>query len=188
MTQLPPEKSSSPTTGLTGRKIIYDKDGKPCRSCNTLLDFQFATGKIDPKAAKISLKTTPNKSKFISGALTGLIPGSRTYRKIQPPTKEQVGHDSWMLLHSVVASYQEEPNDVERKEMTRFIELFGKVYPVKEHGEDLTNYIKSKPIDATNRNTLGLWLNQYHNTINSHLGKEAFDSKFWEDRWVNGWE
>lgn len=188
MTQLPPEKSSSPTTGLTGRKIIYDKDGKPCRSCNTLLDFQFATGKIDPKAAKTSLKTTPNKSKFISGALTGLIPGSRTYRKIQPPTKEQVGHDSWMLLHSVVASYQEEPNDVERKEMTRFIELFGKVYPVKEHGEDLTNYIQSKPIDATNRNTLGLWLNQYHNTINSHLGKEAFDSKFWEDRWVNGWE
>ncbi|CAL9729351.1 mitochondrial FAD-linked sulfhydryl oxidase Erv1p [Monosporozyma unispora] len=188
MADIPPEKPSSPTTGLTGRKIIYDKDGKPCRSCNTLLDFQFATGKIDAKAAKSLPKMIPTKSSTVSGALAGLIPGSRTYKRISPPTKEQIGHDSWLLLHSIVASYENEPSEVERKEMTRFIELFGKVYPVKEHGEDLTNYIKSKPIDSANRSTLGVWLSQYHNTINARLGKEKFDTKFWEDRWVNGWE
>lgn len=185
----PPSKPSSPETGLTGRKIIYDADGKPCRSCNTLLDFQFATGKIDSKKTTLT-KANPSisKNKTPGGLLFGLIPGSRTYRKVPPPREEQIGHDSWTLLHSVVANYGSTPNDDQQKEMTRFLELFGKVYPVKEHGDSMVNYMKNNPINATNRNTLSQWLSGYHNNINKQLGKESFDFKFWEDRWVNGWE
>lgn len=181
------ETKKFPTTGLTGRKIIYDKDGKPCRSCNTLLDFKYATGKLDQKfaAAATATATTSN----MKSSKLGLIPGSRSYRKIPPPNKEEIGTSSWMLLHSIVSRFDEnEPTQTEKIEMKRFLELFGKVYPIKEHGQNMTQYIVSNPIDVTNRYTLSQWLSKYHNSINVKLGKESFDTKFWEERWVNGWD
>ncbi|KAK5963147.1 uncharacterized protein PWA37_004850 [Arxiozyma heterogenica] len=176
-----------PTTGLTGRKIIYDEDGKPCRACNTLLDFKYATGKLDRKSVAAATTTTTTRS--VKSSKLNLIPGSRSYRSIPPPNKEEIGTSSWMLLHSIVSKFDEkEPTQIEKIEMKRFLELFGKIYPIKEHGRNMTQYIKSNPIDVTNRSTLGQWLSKYHNSVNVKLGKESFDTKFWEDRWVNGWD
>lgn len=177
----------SPATGLTGRKIIYDEDGKPCRSCNTLLDFKYATGKLDRKS--VAAATTTTTTRNVKSSKLNLIPGSRSYRRIPPPNKEEIGTSSWILLHSIVSKFDEnEPTQIEKIEMKRYLELFAKIYPIKEHGRNMTQYIKSNPIDVTNRSTLGQWLSKYHNSVNIKLGKESFDAKFWEDRWVNGWD
>lgn len=181
------DTKKSPATGMTGRKIIYDEDGKPCRSCNTLLDFKYATGKLDPKSTAAAIATTTSTN--MNSSNLGLIPGSRSYRKVPPPSKEEIGTSSWILLHSIVSRFEDkEPSQTEKIEMKRFLELFGKVYPIREHGQNMIQYIKSNPIDVTNRFTLGQWLSKYHNSVNNKLGKEPFDTKFWEDRWVNGWD
>lgn len=160
------------------KKIILDKDGKPCRSCNSMLDFQKATGKT-------SVLRSVQSNEMVQAAL---IPGSRSYKQINPPSAKQIGSDSWTLLHSITSKYSDEPTEKEKSEMDRFLHLFGKFYPVEEHGEAMKRYITTNKIDTINKLKLNNWMNSFHNYINSKSKKESFPTQFWEERWINGWE
>lgn len=158
--------------------LLLDEDGKPCRSCNSLIDFQRATGRksvVRPVRAKETLSVP-------------LIPGSRSYKQVSPPKADKLGHDSWILLHTIASKYSETPSDKEREEMARFLTLFSKFYPVEEHGQQMGKYIMKNKIDNANKLSMNNWLNNFHNHINSKLKKESFPTQYWEDRWINGWE
>ncbi|SCU98015.1 LAFA_0G14906g1_1 [Lachancea sp. 'fantastica'] len=164
---------TSSTEGLSGRKIVYDEDGKPCRSCNTLLDFQLATGKIG---------TTSNKN-------TGLtIDKTESYAKIDPPDVEVLGKSSWTLLHAIAASYPKKPSDFQKGEMKQFMTIFSHVYPCWWCAKDFEKFIRENAPKVDSRDELGKWMCDAHNDVNRKLGKPIFDCNLWEKRWVDGWE
>lgn len=151
-----------PEVGVSGRKIIYDKDGKPCRTCNTLLDFQMATGKAPSSKPAVA---KPKQEMEL------------------PPDVEKIGRSSWTLLHSIAATYPENPNTKQQQDLKQFLNLFGNFYPCWFCADDFKGYItKNEPKVAT-QDDFGKWLCDAHNEVNRKLGKPIFDCKFWKKRW-----
>ncbi|KAI5950924.1 ERV1 [Candida jiufengensis] len=167
-----------PEFGASGRKIIY-KDGKPCRTCNTLMDFQFATGK------SISSSTQKEKQPTESSEKPNF---KLKYPKEEPPDVSQLGKSSWTLLHSIAATYPETPTTKQQTELKQFINLFSGFYPCWYCGEDFKNYIKKNQPKTQTQEDFGKWLCDAHNDVNKKLGKPQFNCQFWKQRWKDGWE
>ncbi|CCE63585.1 hypothetical protein TPHA_0F00990 [Tetrapisispora phaffii CBS 4417] len=175
-------RSTEETKGLTGRTVVYDEDGKPCRACNTLEDFRFVTGKVTTSkiaAAGKPAKTMPEES---------LIPGSRSYERTNPPDVNELGKSTWNFLHSMTAQYPKEPSPVQKTEMSNFLHLFSRVYPCNWCAKDFEKYLKENAPKVNSREELGRWMCEAHNSVNVKLRKEKFNCDFWEKRWREGWE
>ncbi|KAL6941931.1 Flavin-linked sulfhydryl oxidase of the mitochondrial IMS [Hanseniaspora vineae] len=163
--------------GVTGRKIIYDEDGKPCRSCNTLLDFQMVTGKISSTAIPAHTSNTSAGPELKSASY-----------KQDPPDVEELGKSTWTFLHSVAAKYPKAPNKEQQGDMKNFINIFSKLYPCSWCADDFKDYIAQNAPKVGSRDELGKWFCEAHNEVNVKLGKEKFDCNLWEKRWKDGWE
>lgn len=145
-----------------------------CRSCNSLLDFQLATGGI-----KSPIKT-PKKEP---------VPEKKTvYAKDFPPDVEKLGRSSWTLLHSIAATYPDTPSNKQQADMKQFLKLFGNFYPCWYCGEDFGKYLAKNEPTTESLDTLGLWLCEAHNDVNKKLGKPQFNCDLWKQRWKDGWE
>ncbi|GAV51960.1 hypothetical protein ZYGR_0AF04320 [Zygosaccharomyces rouxii] len=182
-----------PQEGVSGRKIIYDENGKPCRSCNTLLDFRFATGKITGKqaasaaaAAAAAAASTPAGS--LGPTATEKIPGSKTHEKGEPLDVEGLGRSSWNVLHTITANYPDKPSNSQQSEMRQFLQLFSHIYPCSWCASDFERYLKTHAPKLGSRDEFGRWMCEAHNEVNAKLNKETFDCNFWEKRWKDGWD
>ncbi|CCE88515.1 Piso0_002025 [Millerozyma farinosa CBS 7064] len=171
-----PQVVERPESGVTGRKIIYDKDGKPCRACNTLLDFRMATG------GSVASGSTQSKPKD-SFEKKETVPS-----KDCPPDVEELGRSSWTLLHSIAATYPEKPTGDQQSNLKQFISLFGKLYPCWFCGEDFQSYVEKKEPQVMTQEAFGRWLCDAHNEVNIKLGKPTFDCNLWKQRWKDGWD
>ncbi|AQZ13065.1 ERV1 (YGR029W) [Zygosaccharomyces parabailii] len=176
--------NSQPQEGLSGRKIVYDENGKPCRSCNTLLDFKFATGKISTKQA--SVKGT-NATTLNSGS-DEKIPHSKAYVKADPADVERLGNSSWTLLHTISANYPSNPREHQKSEMKQFLQIFSHIYPCSWCASDFEQYIRNHAPKLDSRDDFGRWMCEAHNEVNAKLNKELFDCNFWKNRWKDGWD
>ncbi|AMD22932.1 HHR163Wp [Eremothecium sinecaudum] len=168
-------KSESKVVGPSGRKIVYDKDGKPCRVCNTMLDFQFATGGT---AGKVASSSKSPASEIPNGS----------YARIDPPDVEQLGRSSWTLLHSIAARYPEAPSTTQKQEIKQFMTIFSHIYPCNWCAKDFEEFIRNNAPRVDSREELGRWLCEAHNDVNKKLGKEEFNCNLWTKRWVDGWD
>lgn len=130
-----------------------------------------------PTAAAVSTLSSSN-----------LIPGSKTYAKVDPPDVEQLGRSSWTLLHSIAAKYPKTPSDTQKQEMKQFMTIFSHVYPCWWCAKDFEKFIKNNAPKVDSRNELGLWICEAHNDVNKKLGKEEFDCTLWDKRWIDGWD
>lgn len=111
-----------------------------------------------------------------------------SYAKDCPPDVEQLGRSSWTLLHSIAASYPENPTNKQQADLKQFISLFGNFYPCWFCGEDFVKYsAKNEPKVAT-QDDFGKWLCEAHNEVNTKLGKQQFDCNLWKQRWKDGWK
>ncbi|KAI0460967.1 hypothetical protein LJB42_001296 [Komagataella kurtzmanii] len=176
MTKDPQEEPSNdkPLFGSTGRKIIYDKDGKPCRSCNTLLDFKMAGGSL---MGALSTKK-PSLAK-------DSVP--ETYKQ-EPPDVEQLGKSTWTFLHSVAATYPESPSPSQQDDMRQFMNIFGKIYPCWFCAKDFQKWSSKNEPKLKTQEEFGRWLCDAHNEVNAKLGKPKFDCNLWKQRWKDGWD
>ncbi|EDO14939.1 hypothetical protein Kpol_385p8 [Vanderwaltozyma polyspora DSM 70294] len=177
--------SNQPSEGLTGRKIIYDEDGKPCRSCNTLEDFKFVTGKITGKPVG---STSSAKSTHHIPKTSKLIPGSKIYEKQDPPDVNELGKSTWNFLHSMAAKYPVNPSSQQKSEMNQFFNIFSHIYPCNWCADDFEKYIRENAPRVNSRDELGRWLCDAHNQVNEKLGKEKFNCNLWDKRWRTGWD
>ncbi|KAJ8113352.1 hypothetical protein OPT61_g4495 [Boeremia exigua] len=125
MSSLPTETAEKKDTEKTlpgGKKIIngivYDADGKPCRTCNDMSAL-FALGGKKKRAA-----------------LPPALP------KDCPPDVAQLGRSSWTLLHSITATYPENPPSSLQTETSAFLRTFGKLYPCWVCAEDFQDWMK----------------------------------------------
>lgn len=157
--------------------MILNFANRRCRACNTLLDFQMATGK---------LKTVEETSKQPS--VQNTAPKSSAYDKEDPPDVEKLGSSTWTLLHLIAATYPEEPTTKEQADMKLFVSLFGKFYPCWFCAKDFRAYIKKYEPDTSSQDSFGRWLCNAHNEVNIKLGKEKFNCDIWKKRWKDGWD
>ncbi|KAK9315601.1 ERV/ALR sulfhydryl oxidase domain-containing protein [Lipomyces starkeyi] len=145
---------------------VLDKDGKPCRTCNSLLDFRKAKGMSAAAAAAKPVATDC------------------------PPDVNELGRSTWTFLHSVAANYPEQATPVQQGDMKSFLRIFGKIYPCWYCAEDFQKWAEeaeNKP-KVTGREEFGRWLCDAHNEVNRKLGKPEFDCNLWKERWRDGWK
>lgn len=129
---------------LTG--LILDKDGKVCKTCNSLKDMARATKNFHPG---ITEKENPE------------VIDER------PPDIEQLGRSSWTLLHSIAAKYPEDPTEKERYNMLLFVKLFSELYPCGPCAEDFKTWInKGNLPDVQSQERLSRWFCDAHNEGN----------------------
>ncbi|KAK6199201.1 ERV/ALR sulfhydryl oxidase domain-containing protein [Scheffersomyces amazonensis] len=179
-----------PQIGVTGRKIVYDKDGKPCRTCNTLQDFQFVTAGMKPKLTSPP-PSTSNKTVSESAIASPVDTSNKIaggYAKDYPPDVSELGRSSWTLLHSIAATYPENPSTKEQQDLKQFVKLFGNFYPCWFCRDDFVKYIDKNEPKVETQDNFGKWLCEAHNEVNVKLGKPKFNCNLWKQRWKNGWD
>ncbi|KAK9355519.1 ERV/ALR sulfhydryl oxidase domain-containing protein [Lipomyces doorenjongii] len=145
---------------------VLDKDGKPCRTCNSLLDFR--------------------KAKGMSAAAAAAKPVAADC----PPDVNELGRSTWTFLHSVAANYPEQATPAQQGDMKSFLRIFGTIYPCWYCAEDFRKWAadaENKP-KVTGREEFGRWLCDAHNEVNKKLGKPEFDCNLWKERWRDGWK
>lgn len=187
--------TAAPVFGATGRKIIYGPDGKPCRSCNTLLDFKMATGKPITKPIINTSDNVKDTSTSTTSTITkekGNVSENKNngYAQLDPPDVTELGRSTWTFLHSLAATYPPKPTQLQQNEMVQFLSIFAKVYPCWFCAKDFKNYIEkeeTKPRVKT-QEEFGRWLCDAHNEVNVKIGKPKFDCNLWRQRWKDGWE
>lgn len=176
---------------IDGKRVVLDENGKPCRSCNSLLDFRFATAKMEPKE---SSNSKPNTAKLGTSAaavaaVAGATASTSPVSDDCPPDVAVLGRSAWTLLHTMAAQYPEKPNENQRKDMGTFIDTFSRLYPCWYCAEDFQKWMgkKGNSPSLDSREDLSRWMCKAHNEVNQKLGKPAFDCNLWKYRWKDGW-
>ncbi|KAJ5046578.1 uncharacterized protein L3040_003817 [Drepanopeziza brunnea f. sp. 'multigermtubi'] len=156
------ESSTEPPKKLP-KGIILGKDGKPCRTCNSLKDMTSQSRKFTKTPTTIAPRECP-------------------------PDVEQLGRSSWTLLHSITAAYPTEPTPTEQTQASTFVSLFAKLYPCWVCAEDFQDWMARNKVRTESREEFGRWMCEAHNDVNRKLGKREFDCSKWEERWRTGWK
>lgn len=105
-----------------------------------------------------------------------------------PPDVEQLGRSSWTLLHSITATYPENPTSTDQSNVKQFMGLIGKLYPCWVCAEDFQDFMNKNKVRTESRDAFGKWMCEAHNEVNRKLGKNEFDCTRWEERWRTGWK
>lgn len=155
-----------------------------CRACNTLLDFKSIAGKKKPETSSASSASV--------GAAAGIVasaaPSYDATPDDCPPDVEQLGRSTWTLLHSIAATYPNNPSADQKNHLMNFMTSFSHLYPCFYCADDFRDYMKKEKINVTNRDEFGKWLCNAHNAVNVKLGKPTFDCNLWKERWKDGWK
>jgi len=54
-----------------------------------------------------------------------------------PLDKDQLGRNTWSLLHTMAANYPETPSETQREKMKSFMNIFSEFYPCEPCAADL---------------------------------------------------
>jgi len=154
---------------------VYGTGGRsaqPCRACH---DFQQWTQMNAHK--RTDSRTDPKTSE----------PIQQHDDKECPLSRDQLGRNTWSLLHTMAAYYPSDPTPQQRTDMKTWIELFGKWYPCDHCAQDFRRDIASDPPQTQSQHSLSEWFCRIHNKVNEKLGKKLFDCKRVDERWLKGW-
>ena len=125
-----------------------------------------------------SSKDTSIKSEKIGDLLT---PEGAT--KPLTLTKQEIGRNTWSLLHSMAAAYPNEPTDDDKKQITNFMYGLAPLFPCKICGSHLLKMLNKEGAKANSREELVNYICKIHNIVNKVLNKPAFDCKKAFDFW-----
>ena len=151
--------------------------GYSCRNCTSFASWAAQT-KQQLKSDTTTAGTTTTTS---TTAASGPPPDC-------PPDVEVLGRSSWTLLHTIAATYPEQPSRGQQSDMLSFVKLFSKLYPCWTCAEDFQGYIARDAPQVGSRGEFGMWLCGAHNDVNRKLGKPEFECARWEERWRTGWK
>ena len=98
-------------------------------------------------------------------------------------TKQEIGRNTWSLLHSIAASYPNEPTEEDKKHITNFLYGLANPFPCKICGTHLLKMLKKEGVHANSREELVNYICKIHNIVNKVLEKPQFDCKKAFDFW-----
>lgn len=103
-------------------------------------------------------------------------PGQAISRKLGNETlKAELGRASWMLFHTMMAQFPNEPSIEEQVALESYVHLFQRLYPCGECAEHFRGILEEFPPQVSSRNTAAGWACHVHNQVNESLDKEIFD-------------
>nr|CAB3248827.1 FAD-linked sulfhydryl oxidase ALR-like [Phallusia mammillata] len=168
---------------MAGRRLFEDDNGdgalqyKGRRACRACDDFKSWRKNHSPRSNE-NVKQKPD----LTDANLEKVPEDC------PLDIQELGSNTWSFLHTMAAYYPEKPNEQEKKDMTKFIDLFSKFYPCEHCALDFQHSIKKKKPDVQSRYSLSDWFCQQHNIVNRKLSKPEFDCSKVLERWRDGWK
>ena len=130
---------------------------------------------------------------FLAGAMSSRL-FARTARPVGaesafdlrgPPTKAELGHAGWILLHTIAANFPEAPSRSEQRAARQLLTSLSDLYPCRTCAAHLRSYIGAHDVAVGSREALSRWACELHNDVNRRNGKEAFfcDAGVLDHRW-----
>ena len=98
-------------------------------------------------------------------------------------TKQEIGRNTWSLLHSIAASYPNEPSEEDKKHIANFLFGLANLFPCKICGTHLLKMLKKEGVHADSREELVNYICKIHNIVNKVLEKPTFNCKKAFDFW-----
>ena len=98
-------------------------------------------------------------------------------------TKQEIGRNTWSLLHSIAASYPNEPTKEDKQQVTNFLYGLANLFPCKICGSHLLKMLNKEGVHADSREELVNYICKIHNIVNKVLNKPQFDCKKAFDFW-----
>jgi len=165
-TKLPPGKGG-------GKSPLDDCFDPSCHSKQEL--FKMMVGKsAKGKTVPFSSQSTGESSEQnkTSGGAQGLA-AEKPYEC--PADREELGRQSWTLLHSIAAYYPEKPSEEHRRHAHSFLEALSHLYPCTHCAYHLRDSMAKAPPKLESRTDFSMWLCAQHNDVNRRLGKPEFE-------------
>ncbi|CAO1614358.1 unnamed protein product [Sympodiomycopsis kandeliae] len=174
----------------SGKRVVLGPDGKPCRACNSKLAFAEAMRGGGGSTATTK-KTSPMAglgAAAAAGTTTTSTPASPC-----PPDVEELGSQSWTLIHSISANYPDAPSEIQKQALTQFWNALPILYPCSYCAEALSQEYKQDDLqNATkDRDSATKFACNVHNAVNTRLGKPVWDCEDLQRlkrRWLDGGE
>lgn len=88
--------------------------------------------------------------------------------------KESIGRATWSLLHAVADLYPAEYNETYTQAFQALLNALSVVYPCDACREHIKTYLQDHPPRFENRAHTVRWVFNFHNAVNSRLGKPIF--------------
>mmetsp|Transcript_22960 Transcript_22960/g.80122 ORF Transcript_22960/g.80122 Transcript_22960/m.80122 type:complete len:190 (+) Transcript_22960:6462-7031(+) len=137
-----------------------------------------------------SADASPSRAVRAGDAAAALPPGMAANMQAaltakEPPTKQQLGHCTWTLLHRLAAQFPAEPTADDQATITTFFTLFGQLYPCHECAEHFRGMLAEYPPDTRSNLHLSQWLCSLHNVVNERVGNPTFEctKEGLQERW-----
>lgn len=92
-----------------------------------------------------------------------------------PADREELGRQSWTLLHTLAAYYPKRPSKDQKRMAGQFLTALSHLYPCTHCSYYLRESMKSNPPRLESRDGFSTWMCEQHNEVNRRLGKKEFD-------------
>lgn len=136
-----------------------------------------------PSAATAAASTTapsfPGARSAAAAAAAASASGTRV-------TKEELGRATWTLLHSVAASYPQNPTRSQRRAFSALVHSLAELYPCADCAEHFAKIVDARPPEraaASGGEAAQQWCCEAHNDVNERVGKPRFDCSLAGARW-----
>eukprot|EP00941_MAST-03F_sp_MAST-3F-sp1_P000579 g579.t1 len=139
--------------------------------------------------------STRSDNKQMTGKGAGQSVEKDSRRVIEcPADREELGQQTWTLLHTMAAFYPDEPTETDKNRARNFIEALSHMYPCthcayafrEELADESLNGVGAPKVDS--RVDFSQWMCRAHNAVNAQLGKPEYpcDIKSLDRRWKTG--
>ena len=105
-----------------------------------------------------------------------------------PVNKDELGHHTWAMLHTLGAYFPNEPTVEQQSYASVLLLTLSKLYPCLVCAADFEAYVEEHPPSTRSREALSVWICGLHNNVNEKLGKPLMSCKIGtlDERWRYG--
>lgn len=105
-----------------------------------------------------------------------------------PVDREELGRQSWTLLHTMAAYYPDSPSDNDKQHMTNFLQGLSHFYPCSHCAAGFRETLTKRPPAVESREALSIWMCEAHNDVSRELGMATVkcDIESLDKRWRTG--
>lgn len=102
-----------------------------------------------------------------------------------PPTRRELGHGTWGLLHRMAAKFPKDPTQEDKDRIVQFLNLLGHLFPCSECAGHFRAMIKEHPPQVGSNLEYSMWLCKVHNIVNRRVGNPVFvcEKEALQERW-----
>lgn len=107
-----------------------------------------------------------------------------------PADRDELGRQSWTLLHTIAAYYPEKPTGEQAGAARSLMHAMGVLYPCSHCAADLRTALVEAPPRVESRSQFCIWMCEAHNRVNRSQGKQEFPCSMdkLDLRWRDGGE